>query len=36
MGRIKCKIVCNQVWTVENLTKEKYYIINWDNYPIKK
>jgi uncharacterized protein (TIGR02145 family) len=35
MGRIKCKIIGNQIWTAENLTKEQYYIITGRNIPVK-
>ena len=35
MGRIKCKIIGNQVWTVENLTKKQYYVITGRTIPIK-
>lgn len=35
MGGIKCKIIGNQVWTVENLTKEQFYIITGRTIPVK-
>jgi len=35
MGSIKCKIIGNQVWTVENLAKEQYYIITGRTIPVK-
>ena len=35
MKSIKCKIIGNQVWTVENLTKEQYYLITGRTIPVK-
>jgi len=35
MGIIKCKIIGNQVWAVENLTKEQYYMITGRTIPVK-
>ena len=35
MGDIKCKIIGNQVWTAENLTKEQYYSITERKIPVK-
>jgi hypothetical protein len=35
MGRLKCKIIGNQIWTAENLTREQYYDITGRAIPIK-
>ena len=35
MGNLKCKIIGNQIWTVENLTKEQYYGITGRTIPVK-